>query len=144
MTAGRGIEDAPEVQPVEAGDEQPVATIGLVKNRDTRCAARPAATPADPADALSCGRQRPQRQRDRAPSTSSTGASIDSSMCAAMCMLNIAGMYRPIPDEVANKQHRAAHSHATIRPVGHASPRRRSRRNPARYTTARRSPRSRR
>ena len=62
--------------------------------------------------------------------------SIDSSMCAAMCMLNIAGMYRPTPDDVANKSTKQPSSHATIRPVGHWSPRRRSRRNPARYSTA--------
>ncbi len=53
-----------------------------------------------------------------------------------MCMLNIAGMYRPIPDDVATSSTRQPSSHATIRPTGHASPRRRSLRTPARYTSA--------
>ena len=69
-----------------------------------------------------------------APSTSRIGVSIDSSMCAAMCMLNIAGMYRPTPDDVANSSTAQPSSQATVRPVGHASPRRRSRRTPARYS----------
>ncbi len=53
-----------------------------------------------------------------------------------MCMLNIAGMYRPRPDDVANNSTRQPSSHATIRPVGHWSPRRRSRRTPTRYASA--------
>ena len=53
-----------------------------------------------------------------------------------MCMLNIAGMYRPRPDDVTNSSARQPSSQATVRPGGQASPRRRSRRTPARYSAA--------
>jgi hypothetical protein len=71
-----------------------------------------------------------------APSTSRIGVSIDSSMCAAMCMLNMAGIYRPTPDDVANSRTRHPSSHATVRPTGHVSPRRRSLTTAAMYTRA--------
>ena len=53
-----------------------------------------------------------------------------------MCMLNIAGMYRPTPEDVANNSTAQPHNQATIRPVGQGSPRRRNRTTPARYTAA--------
>ncbi len=71
-----------------------------------------------------------------APSTSRIGVSIDNSMWAVMCMLNIAGMYRPRPDDVVNSSTAQPSSQATVRPTGHRSPRRRSRITPARYTAA--------
>lgn len=60
-----------------------------------------------------------------APSTSRIGTSIDNSMCATMCTLNIAGMYRPSPEDVVISSVAQPSSHATVRPAGHASPRRR-------------------
>lgn len=59
-----------------------------------------------------------------APSTSRTGTSIDSTMCAIMCIENIAGMYRPRPDDVANSNAAHPHSQPSVRPTGQASPRR--------------------
>lgn len=43
------------------------------------------------------------------PSTSRTGATIDISMWVPMCTLNIAGAYRPMPDEVASRITRQPH-----------------------------------
>jgi hypothetical protein len=37
---------------------------------------------------------------------------------------------------VVNNSTPQPHSHATVRPIGHASPRRRNRRMPTRYSTA--------
>ena len=70
------------------------------------------------------------------PRTKSTGTSIDNIMCATMWTLNSAGAYFPRPDDVAKRN--AAHPsiQAIVRPIGHASPRLRSRYTPRRYTTA--------
>ncbi|SKV91195.1 Uncharacterised protein [Mycobacteroides abscessus subsp. massiliense] len=51
-------------------------------------------------------------------------------MCATMCMLNIAGMYRPTPDDVAMSRKAQPDSQAMVRPTGHASPRALRRRTP--------------
>ena len=57
-------------------------------------------------------------------------------MCSAMCTLNIAGPYRPIPELVATSNAAHPHNQAIVRPAPQASPRRRSRRTPARYAAA--------
>ncbi|SHV12478.1 Uncharacterised protein [Mycobacteroides abscessus subsp. abscessus] len=70
------------------------------------------------------------------PSTSSTGTNIESIMCATMCMLNMAGMYRPTPDEVAISKKPQPNSHEMVRPMGHSSPRCLRRRTPTTYAIA--------
>ena len=89
----RRVEDAAEVQAVEAGDEQhrrddrvgeeprhPLCSAARSHSRGPGGSPSPAAGSARSASVTG------------APSTSRIGTSIDSSMCAAMCMLNIAGM----------------------------------------------------
>ncbi len=53
-------------------------------------------------------------------------------MWASMCTLNIAGAYRPTPDEVANRTVKQPSTQATVRPTGQESPRLRSLRTPSR------------
>ncbi|SLI91273.1 Uncharacterised protein [Mycobacteroides abscessus subsp. abscessus] len=57
-------------------------------------------------------------------------------MCCIMCTLNMAGAYRPIPEDVVTSSSAQAQSQAMVRPTGHESPRACSRRTPSRYSTA--------
>ena len=67
--------------------------MGLVNNRDTRLcnAANSHSRGPGGSSPRAAGSARSARVTG-APNTSSTGTNIDNSMCAAMCMLNIAGM----------------------------------------------------
>ena len=70
-----------------------MATIGLVRTRDTRlCNAASSHSRGPGGSSPPAAGSARSASVTGAPSTSSTGTSIDSSMCAAMCMLNIAGM----------------------------------------------------
>jgi hypothetical protein len=62
-----------------------------------------------------------------APRTRKIGLSIDSVMCCAMCTLNSTGAYRPTPLSVTTTIVARPQNHATVRPTGQLSPRRRSR-----------------
>ena len=109
-----------------------VATTGWVTNRD-----QPLCSPASSHSRGPGGLPLPAEGNARranvvgAPSTSRMGTSIDNSMCAAMCMLNIAGMYRPSPDDVVNNSSPQPSSQAVVRPAGQSSPRRRNLTAPA-------------
>lgn len=66
-----------------------------------------------------------------APSSSGIGASIESVMCWTMWMLSSSMPYPPIPVAVIANTSSSPSANAKVRPIGHASPRRRSRITPA-------------
>ena len=70
------------------------------------------------------------------PSASRIGVNIDNSIWAAMCMREHRRHIAADTRRVANSSTAHPHSHANVRPIGHASPRRCSRCTPARYTSA--------
>ena len=57
-----------------------------------------------------------------APNTRNTGITMDSIMWATMCMENMAGMYRPIPELMASARVMLPSSHQKVRCHGQAFP----------------------